>query len=110
MKREDVAGDAPVLQALGLCAKAGRLVFGVPMICEMLKKGKKPFLVLTASDNAQNTAKRLRDRCAFYAVPLIALAWSGEELARAVGKSAHLAAVAVTDENLSVLVAKKLQN
>ena len=97
------------LSALGLCAKAGKLVFGTPMICEALSGRKKPYAVFAASDNSQNTSKRLGDRCAFYGIPLHELRADGETLARAVGKSGRLAAVAVTDEQLCRLVCGKLE-
>ena len=97
-----------VLRALGLCAKARRLITGVPMICDAMSAGKSPFLVLAASDNAKNSEKRLGDKCAHYGVPLYTLDTDGEALARAVGKTARLAAVAVTDENLCRLVLSKL--
>ena len=99
-----------LLRALGLCAKAGKMIFGTPMICESLAGKHKPNLVIGASDNAENTAKRLRDRCAFYDVRLAVCEVNGAELAHAVGKTGHLAAVAVTDENLSRLVAKHLSD
>ena len=93
------------LQALGLCAKARKLIIGTPMICEALKsKGKKPYLVLAAGDNAENTAKRLCDRCRYYGVPLVLLDADGDTLSAAIGKNARVAAVAVTDENLCRLV------
>ena len=92
------------LQALGLCAKAGKLIAGTPLICEALKGRKKPYLVVEAADNAKNTAKRLEDRCAFYGVEKLRLEVSGETLAQALGKRARIAAVAVTDEHLSRLV------
>ena len=92
------------LQALGLCAKARQLVLGTPMICDALKSKKKPYLVLCASDNSENTAKRLADRTAFYGVRMIRLEIDGEALAAAVGKSGRVAAVAVCDENLCRLV------
>ena len=98
----------PLLFALGLCAKAGRTVCGVPMICEALGGRKKPVLVVSAQDNAKNSAKKLSDKCAFYGVPLILSPVTGEELARALGKTGHLAAVGVTDESLAVLVKKHL--
>ena len=98
------------LRALGLCAKAGALICGTPMICEALKAGKKKiFLVLSASDNSENTAKRLRDRCAYYRTSLIPLETDGETLGRAVGKSGHVAALAVTDESLCRLVQKSME-
>jgi ribosomal protein L7Ae-like RNA K-turn-binding protein len=101
------------LRALGLCAKAGKLIAGTPLICEALKarKGKSGgvLLVLTSSDNSGNTAKRLNDRCAYYGVRTVMLEISGEELAEALGKRSRVAAVAVTDENLCRLVEKTLQ-
>jgi len=97
-----------VLRALGLCSKAGKLITGVPMICDAMSAGKAPFLVVAAGDNAKNSEKRLGDKCAYYGVRLCTLDTDGETLARAVGKTARLAAVAVTDENLCRLVLSKL--
>ena len=102
------ADEEAVLHALGLCARARRLLFGVPMICEALGTKKKPYLVIAPSDNAKNSEKRLSDKCAYYGVRLCILETDGETLARAVGKTARLAAVAVTDENLCRLVQSKL--
>ena len=103
-----VPDEKALLFALGLCAKAGRLIFGVPMICDSLGKAKRPLLVIAASDNASNSEKRLRDKCAYYGVRLVIAPVDGETLSHAVGKSARLAAVAVTDENLAALVARSL--
>lgn len=100
----------PLAGALGLCAKAGRLIHGTAMICDALRQardGKTPLLVVAACDVSANTAKRLRDRCAFYGVPLFFAELGAEDLGRAVGKS-PLAAVGVTDENLAKLVRSKL--
>ncbi len=97
-----------LLHALGLCARAGKLLCGVPMICEALSQNRKPFLVLCASDNAENSAKRLRDRCDFYGVRLENAKTDGETLAHAVGKTGRLAAVAVTDAQLCRLVENHL--
>lgn len=102
-------GSQQALLALGLCAKAGKLICGTPMICEALKGKRKPFLVVEASDNSGNTAKRLDDRCAFYGVRKIRLTADGETLAGAVGKRGRVAAVAVTDEQLCRLVCGKLE-
>lgn len=75
------------------------------MICEALRAGRpRIHLILAASDNSENTAKRLRDRAAFYGVPLVLLGEDGASLSDAIGKSGRVAAAAVTDENLSRLV------
>lgn len=97
------------LGALGLCARARGLIFGAPMICEALGGKKKPRIVLSAADNSEATDKRLRDKCNFYGVRLVRLSADGETLARTVGKSARIAAVAVTDENLYRLVCGTLK-
>ena len=98
-----------VLGALGICAKAGRLVCGTPLICEALKAKKQIFLVVEASDNSENTQKRLNDRCAFYGVKKIRLEHDGDALAKALGKSGRVAAAAITDEQLCRLVTEKLK-
>lgn len=97
-----------LLFAFGLCAKAGKLIYGVPMICEALKKQRTVVAVFSAVDNAPNSAKRLRDRCAFYGVALYEPEIDGDTLAGAVGKSGRIAAIAVTDPNLCQLVLSKL--
>ncbi len=97
-----------LLFSLGLCAKAGKLIYGVPMVCEALKKQKSVVAVFSAADNSPNSAKRLCDRCTFYGVPLYTLEIDGDTLSGAVGKSGRLAALAVTDQSLCQLVLSKL--
>lgn len=106
MMKSDANREA--LFALGLCAKAGKLVCGVPMVCEALKKQKAVVAVFSAADNSPNSAKRLSDRCTFYGVPLYTLSVDGDTLSSAVGKSGRIAALAVTDQNLCGLVLSKL--
>ncbi len=93
-----------LLSALGLCKKAGKLICGTPLICDALKGAKKPYAVIMAGDNSENTQKRLRDKCSFYGVELIRIEIDGNSLSGAVGKSGRVSAVAVTDENLYRLV------
>ena len=99
---------ARLTSSLGLCAKAGKLIFGVPMICEALRRGGKsaPIMVIEASDTSDNTHKRITDKCNFYKTRHVRVECTGEQLAAALGKSTSLGAVAVTDENLSLLVEK----
>lgn len=95
-----------ILSSLGLCAKAGRLIFGVPMIIEAMQKGKKIYLVLEAGDTSENTHKKITDKCNFYQVEKIRLDADGGALASAVGKSSSLAAVAITDEGFYKMMGK----
>ena len=100
-----------LLSALGLCVRAGRAIFGVPMICEAMRKGgaQKPVTVFEASDTSDNTHKRVTDKCGFYNVKHIRLECDGETLAAALGKTSSLAAVAVTDKNMSEMVEKHIK-
>ncbi len=107
--QNEQALHAKTLSALGLCRKAGKLLCGTPMICDALGGRGRPFLVLAASDNSANTQKKLNDKCGFYGVELVVLPANGEALASAVGKTARLSAVAITDENLCRLVRGTLQ-
>ena len=98
-----------LLGALGLCARARALIFGTAMICEALRAKTPPFMVLEALDTSDGTHKRLSDKCSYYQTPHVRLAVTAEQLAHAVGKSATLAAVAVTNENFARLIETQLR-
>lgn len=102
--------DNRIRGSLGLCAKAGKLVFGVPMTVEAMQKGKKIYLVLEASDTSANTHKKITDKCNFYGVKKIQLDIDGGSLATFVGKSSTLAAVAIADEGFYTMISKYLSS
>lgn len=106
MSKDRSEREERLLSGLGLCVKAGRVIFGAPMICEALKKSGagKPTLVLEAADTSENTHKRITDKCTYYRVRHIRLGCGGEELSAALGKTSFLAAVAVTDEGMTRLL------
>lgn len=87
------------LSTLGLAAKAGKLVFGTQFVCEGLQ-AKKVVAVIEAAGSGPNTAKRLRDRCAFYEIPLYLCSADAEELGRALGKG-PIAAVGLCDPSFA---------
>lgn len=98
--------EGRILRAIGLCVRAGRVVLGVPMICEAMRHGgaKAPISVWEAADTSENTHKRIEDKCAYYKVKHFRLTCDGESLAAAVGKTGSLGAVAVTDRGMSEMV------
>ena len=102
--------EKKALSYLGLAMRAGRVVVGVPMICEALKKGKRektPLIVLEAADTSPNTHKRITDRTVFYRTPHVRLTVKAEALAAAVGKApALVGAVGVTEPQLSKRIAE----
>ena len=98
--------DKRILTSLGLCSKAGKLIYGVPMIIEAMQKGKKVFLVLEAEDTSNNTHKKITDKCSYYGVKKIQLEADGGTIASAVGKTSSLAALAITDEGFYKMISK----
>ena len=106
MKNEEKGREEHLLSSLGLCVRARRVIFGVPMICEALRRGGKdtPCLVLEAADTSENTHKKITDKCSHYGVLCVRLSCGGEALAQALGKSAVLAAVAITDARMAEMV------
>lgn len=104
--------QAKLMSTIGLCARARKLVMGTPMVCEALRKGGKiPILaVLEASDTSANTHGKLVSKCAYYQKPLYRLPVTTEELAHAIGKSAAVAAVGVTDSDLLRALTPSLPN
>lgn len=101
--------EKKMLANLGLCVRAGKVIFGVPMICDAMRRDSKHTMtVFEASDTSENTHKRIADKCKFYQIKHIQLPCSGTVLAAAVGKTAHLAAIAVTDPNMSAMAEKYL--
>lgn len=94
-----------VLSYLGLAAKAGRVIVGVPLITTALsraQKGKTPLLVIEASDTSEGTHKRITDKATYYNVPALRVEADRQRLALAVGKrEAEVAAVAVCEPGLA---------
>lgn len=74
-----------ILSLLGLCQRANRLVSGEEMSLELIKK-QQAKLVLLANDASDNTQKRIRDKSAYYQVPLID-EFSSDLLSKAIGKT-----------------------
>ena len=103
-----VQDGAKLLSTIGLCARAGKLIVGTPMVCEALRKAGTVICVLEASDTSDNTHKKLTDKCAFYRVPCRRLEAGGAVLGHAVGKTGAVAAVAVTDKSLYAALEKYL--
>ena len=91
---------------LGLCRRAGKTVHGTPLVCTALAAKRPPCLVLMSEQASDGTKKKLCNKTAFYHVSLLSLPVSCERLAKAVGKTGELAAVAVTDEGFARELAK----
>lgn len=94
-----------LLGALGLAARAGKIVFGTQNVCDALKEGRV-LLVIEASDNSENTRKRLSDRCAYYGVRRLTAPVTAVDLGYAIGRRTDVSSAAVTDPNFAVLITR----
>ena len=98
-----------LLLMLGLCRKAGKLIWGTDNICTALRESrgsKRPLLVLEAEDTSANTHKKLSDKCSFYKAEHIVIKNSASELGEALGLANLCAAAAVTDRNFCEAIKK----
>ena len=62
------ARSARILGMIGLAKRAGYLLCGTDAVISSAASGKKPPLVVCASDASERTKKQLSDKCATYGV------------------------------------------
>ena len=96
----------PIAGALGLCRKAGALLFGAERVGDAVNAGKAKLVLLT-SDASPRTAKRFADLCAGR-VPCKTLPLTAAELGALTPRPA--AVYAVTDQNFARLCGKYLSD
>ena len=97
------------LSMIGLCKKAGRLTSGVPLVCDAVREGRA-FLTVYASGASENSVKRVTDKCKSYDTLVMSVDVTPEELAKAIGKSGAVAAVAILDRGFAEAIAKILNS
>ena len=100
MKRDSV------LSLISIAKKAGKIASGEFQTEAAVKSGKA-FLVLVSEEASANTAKKFRNMCSFYEVPIFFLS-DKESLGRAMGKEFR-ASLAIQDENFAKAILKELE-
>ena len=86
-----------ILNLLGLCARAGRLVSGEANVVQLIRSGKARLAILDLGA-ARNTSKSVRDACHSHAAKLIFVPEG--RLGAAIGKPGRMAA-ATADEGFA---------
>ena len=94
----DLSYKNKIANGLGLAKKAGAIISGTELVIESVRK-KKACHVFVCSDASDGTVKKLRDKTAFYKVPVTELNLTMSELARCVGRERPTAAVSLTNKN-----------
>lgn len=95
------------LQALGLSMRAGKCASGEDRVAEALRNGTAK-LVLLAADASVLTAKKVKDKCKYYQVPVIQC-FNREQLGSSLGKGERVSVV-VTDDGFARLIGRCLGN
>ncbi|WP_181348681.1 ribosomal L7Ae/L30e/S12e/Gadd45 family protein [Thalassobacillus sp. CUG 92003] len=91
------------LSLIGLAFRAGKCSLGEDAILNDIKN-KRAKLVVIANDTGFRTAKKLKDKCSFYAIPCYEVA-DRETLSASIGKTGRVA-IAILDKGF----ATKLQS
>ena len=91
------------LNMIGLCMKAGKIKAGEFSVEQSVKAGES-YLVIIAEDASDNTKKKFTNMCNYRELPFV-IAYSKEELGRAIGKEMR-ATVSVNDENFAQSIIK----
>ncbi|WP_017548547.1 L7Ae/L30e/S12e/Gadd45 family ribosomal protein [Salinicoccus carnicancri] len=87
-----------ILNLLGLAKRAGRLTTGEEKTMESVRD-RSAKLVFLASDAGASTAKKIKDKCSYYDIPLID-EYANEELSQATGASNRVV-LSITDPGFS---------
>lgn len=88
--------QSKLLKYMGFASAARALVLGTDLVLTSIRK-RQARIVILAADASVRTAKQIQDKSSFYHIPMFQTEYTMEELAQAVGKSAPVAAMAVTD-------------
>lgn len=94
-----------VLEYLGLCKRANKIVSGEAQVLEYIRTNKVK-LVFLASDAMINTTKRITDKTSFYHVPLNH-DFTTEELNKAIGTN-NRKVIGITDPNFTKMIFSQL--
>lgn len=94
-----------IFGALGLAAKAGKIVSGEFSVEKAIKE-MRAFLVIIAEDASDNTKKHFSDMCSYRNIPLRVFG-TKEALGKCIGKEFR-ANLAVTEEGFAKSIIKKI--
>ena len=95
----------PILGMIGLCARAGYLIYGANPATDAMKHGKGKLLIL-ASDAGSATVRNITRQCDTYGVAR--RTYSDKfSLGRATGKT-EKAVLLVTESNMATAILKRL--
>ncbi len=96
-----------VLNNLGLCARARKLVSGESLVIDAITS-KRAKLVIVSNDCEKNSFKKISNKCDFYKINMIVLDHTKYELGNAIGKDFRVC-VAILDDGFNKLIQKNIK-
>ncbi|MFV0425087.1 MAG: L7Ae/L30e/S12e/Gadd45 family ribosomal protein [Bacilli bacterium] len=100
--------SADVLNAIGLCKRANRIVSGESMVIDSIKHNVAN-LVLISADCEKNTYNKIINKCKFYNVEFVQLAVDKYDLGNSIGKDIRVC-VAIEDKGFKEMILKKIRS
>ena len=92
-----------VLNNIGLCFKAGKLIHGTDSVILGIQTNKVKYIFL-ANDASLNTKKKITDKANYYSVE-VNEEYTSLELSSAIGKNGRMV-LGITDENFLKILKK----
>ena len=92
-----------ILNNLGLCFKAGKLIHGTDSVILGIQT-KKVKLIFLANDASENTKKKIKDKANYYSVE-VNEEYTSSELSGAIGKNGRMV-LGIADENFLKILKK----
>lgn len=99
-----------ILRMIGLAKKAGKIAFGANLAISAIRSHTKPKLVLLAKDASENTAKKVIDGCKYHEVSYLVTEFSGDVLAKTIGKTFDVMVIAIMDEGFARSIITKIND
>lgn len=100
-----MATVADLVSVVGLAARAREVVSGEDFCFRAIRQGRAR-VVLLARDAGANGAKKVRDKCLFYNVPLV-IALDRDQLGKAIGKASRTV-VAITSAAFADMIMRAM--
>lgn len=95
-----------ILNAVGLCKRAGKLISGESMVVESIRN-KRAKIVLISSDCEKNTLSKVVNKCKFYGVEYVQLEVDKYEIGSAIGKDVRVC-LAIEDNGFKKMILKEI--
>lgn len=94
-----------ILNTLGLCRRANKLVFGFDPVCDEIKKLKSQVAgVIVASDVSEKTKKEVDFICGKYKLTVVSIGATMDEIKAVLGKRTGI--IAILDKGLFESISK----